>query len=59
MEANEPRYDKTNKVACALREDSDQPGLIRVLAVCMKLATFYEHSDNSDQAERMPGWSES
>ena len=34
---NEPRHDKTNKVACAPSEDSDQPGhppsLIRVFAV--------------------------
>ena len=36
----EPRHDKTNKVACAPSEDSDQPGhppsLIRVFAVRMK-----------------------
>ena len=36
----EPRRDKTNKMACAPREDSDQPGhppsLIRVFAVRMK-----------------------
>ena len=35
-----PPLDKTNKMACAPREDSDQPGhppsLIRVFAVCMK-----------------------
>ena len=34
----EPPHDKTNKMACALSEDSDQPGhqpsLIRVLTVC-------------------------
>ena len=34
----EPHHDKTNKVACAPSEDSDQPGhlpsLIRVFAVC-------------------------
>ena len=34
---NEPRHDKTNQVACAPSEDSDQPGhspsLIRVFAV--------------------------
>ena len=33
-------HDKTNKMACAPSEDSDQPGhppsLIRVFAVCMK-----------------------
>ena len=37
---NEPPHDKTNKVACAPSEDSDQPGhppsLIRVFAVHMK-----------------------
>ena len=39
-EINEPHRDKTNKMACAPSEDSDQPGhppsLIRVFAVCMK-----------------------
>ena len=39
---NEPPRDKTNKMACALSEDSDQPGhlpsLIRVFAVRMKKA---------------------
>ena len=38
----EPPHDKTNKMACAPSEDSDQPGhppsLIRVLAVRMKKA---------------------
>ena len=38
----EPPRDKTNKMACAPREDSDQPGhlpsLIWVFAVCMKKA---------------------
>ena len=38
----EPPPDKSNKMACAPREDSDQPGhppsLIRVLAVLMKKA---------------------
>ena len=36
----EPPHDKTNKMACAPNEDSDQPGhlpsLIRVFAVRMK-----------------------
>ena len=36
----EPPHDKTNKMACAPSEDSDQPGhppcLIRVFAVPMK-----------------------
>ena len=39
---NEPHHDKTNKVACASSEDSDQPGhppsLIRVFALHMKKA---------------------
>ena len=39
---NEPPHDKTNKMACVLSKDSDQPGnvpsLIRVFAVCMKKA---------------------
>ena len=39
---NEPPHDKTNKMACAPSEDSDQPGhppsLIRVFAVRMKKA---------------------
>ena len=38
----EPTRDKTNKMACAASEDSDQPGhppsLIRVFAVRMKKA---------------------
>ena len=39
---HEPAHDKTNKMACALSEDSDQPGhppsLIRVFAVRMRKA---------------------
>ena len=39
---NEPPHDKTKKMACALSEDSDQPGhppsLIRVFTVRMKKA---------------------
>ena len=42
QEINEPPKDKTNKMACAPSEDSDQPGhlpsLIRVFAVIMKKA---------------------
>ena len=38
----EPPHDKTNKMACVPKEDSDQPGhlpsLIRVFTVCMKEA---------------------
>ena len=34
----EPPYDKTNKMACAPRQDSDPPSWIRVFAVRMKKA---------------------
>ena len=44
---NEPPHDKTNKMACALSKDSDQPGhppsLIRVFAVRMKKAWVLSH----------------
>ena len=40
IKIKEPPHDKTNEMACARSEDSDQPGhlpsLIRVFAVCMK-----------------------
>ena len=58
---NEPPHDKTNKMAYAPSEDSDQPGhppsLIRVFAVCMKKAWVFSNlalfslrteSDNPD-----------
>ena len=39
VEEFEPHRDKTNKMACAPSEDSDQPGhppsLIRVFAMCL------------------------
>ena len=39
---HQPAHYKTNKMACAPSEDSDQPGrppsLIRVFAICMKKA---------------------
>ena len=42
---NEPPHDKTNKIACAPSEESDQPGhppsLIRVFAVRMKKTWVY------------------
>ena len=55
----EPPYDKTNKVACAPSEDSDQPGhppsLIWVFAVRINfgsLATHWAHSEDwSDWAD--------
>ena len=70
----EPPHDKTNKMACAPSEDSDQPGyppnLIRVFAVRMKKhwAITYPLSAQrrpwSDWADAIrlggcPGWSES
>ena len=59
----EPPRDKTNKVAYAPSEDSDQPGhspsLIRVFAVRMKkawfLTTHWVHSEDSDQTESLLG----
>ena len=43
----EPRRDKTNKMACAPSEDSDQPGhppsLIRVFSVCLKKARILSY----------------
>ena len=54
--------DKTNKMACAPSEDSDQPGhppsLIRVFAVCMKKAWILSNplnaSEDSNQTGPMP-----
>ena len=53
---NELRHDKTNKMACAPSEDSDQPrhppSLIRDFAVRRtfgSLATHWAHSEDSDQ----------
>ena len=43
----EPPHDKSNKMACAPSEDSDQPGhppsLIRVFAFCMKKALVHSY----------------
>ena len=58
----EPPHDKTNKMAYALSEDSDQPGhppsLIRVFAVHMEKAWDLSYplstSEDSNQTERMP-----
>ena len=55
-------HEKTNKMACASIEDSDQPGhppsLIRVFAVRMKkhwsLSYPLSASEDSDQTGRMP-----
>ena len=57
---SEPRRDKTNKMAFAPSEDSDQPGhppsLIRVFAVHMKKALVLTYPLS---AQRRLGWSES
>ena len=49
----EPPHDKTNKMACAPSEDSDQPGhppsLIRVFAVHMKKAWFFSYPLSTQQ----------
>ena len=49
----EPPRDKTNKMACAPSEDSDQPGhppsLIRVFAVRMKKAWVLSYSLSAQQ----------
>ena len=45
--ANERSHDKTNQMACASSEESDQPGhppsLIRVFAVRMKKAMVFSY----------------
>ena len=56
----EPPRDKTNKMACAPSNDSDQPGhppsLIRVFAVRSAKDPSFLHADSeySDQTGRMP-----
>ena len=52
----EPAHDKTNKMACAPSEDSDQPGhppsLIRVFAVrSIAKDPSYLHADSEDWSE--------
>ena len=56
LNKNEPRHDKTIKMACAPSKDSDQPrhppSLIRVFAVRRpfgSLAIHWAHSEDSDQ----------
>ena len=59
---NEPPRVKTNKMACAPSEDSDQPGhspsLIRVFTARLKKAMILSYplsaSEDSDQTGRMP-----
>ena len=51
----EPPHDKTNKMACAPSEDSDQPG--HPLSTWRNngfSATHWAHSENSDQTGWMP-----
>ena len=65
----EPPHDKTNKVACAPSKDSDQTGRILWSAWAFaqsdqsslsawrklwSLATYWVHSEDSDQTGRMP-----
>ena len=64
MHIIEPPHDKTNKMACAPSEDSDQPqpghppSLIRVFAVrsmVVKDPSFlHADSEGSDQTGQMP-----
>ena len=65
--SNEPPHDKTNEMACAPSEDSDQPGhppsLIIVFAVHMKKVWVLSYSISAQRRliglGRSPGWSES
>ena len=58
----EPQHDKTNKMACALSEDSDQPGhppsLISFRCPQERklgsLPTHWAHSEDADQTGQMP-----
>ena len=66
-EVNEPWHDKINKMACALSEDSDQPGhppsLIWVFAVRMKKPWVLSYPLSTQRRlirlGRCTGWSES
>ena len=61
LSEREPPHDKTNKMAFAPSEDSDQPGtprLIRVFAVCAQWVAedpvlLHADSEDSDQTGRM------
>ena len=67
LKSFEPSHDKTNKMACAPSEDSDQPGnqpsLIRVFAVRMKKAWALSYPVSAERRlirlGGCPGWSES
>ena len=64
---NKPQHDKTNKMACAPSEDSDQPGhppsMIRVFAVRMKKPRVLSYPFSAQRRlirlGGCPGWSES
>ena len=59
----EPPLDKTNKMACAPSEDSDQPRLIRVFVVRMKKAWVLSYPLSTERRlirlGGCLGWSES
>ena len=56
----EPPHDKTNKMACASREDSDQPGhppeesSLSAWRNIGASATYWTHSEDWDRTARMP-----
>ena len=51
----EPPHDKTNKMACAPSEDSDQPGNPLCAQLVAKDPSFlHADSEDSDQTGRMP-----
>ena len=62
LKSDEPPHDKTNKVACAPSEYSEQPGhatsLIRIFAVCMKKPGVHSYplSKDSDQTGLSLRW---
>ena len=49
----EPPRDKTNKMACAPSEDSDQPGHLSAWRKLECLATHWAHNKGSDQMPRL------
>ena len=67
LQSVEPPHDKTNKMACAPSEDSDQPGhppsLIRIFAVRMKKPWVLSYPLSAQRRlirlGECPGWSES
>ena len=54
-----PPHDKTNEMACAPSEDSDQPGQSDQSSLCAQWVAkgqsfLHAESENSDQTGRMP-----